>query len=128
MSTATATAVKNNVVWFEIPSSNFERAVTFYETIFGQELKKMDFMGTPTAVFNYKKPAISGCVLHEKELQPGQSGSVVYLNADGIFDDVLLRVPKAGGKVLSVIELPPGMGRAARVLDSEGNTVGLHTY
>src|SRR5579885_2013501 len=102
MSTATATAVKNNVVWIEIPSSNFERAVTFYENIFGQSLNKGDFMGTPTAVFNYERPAISGCVLYEKQLVPGQAGSIVYLNADGVFDDVLLRVPKAGGQVLSV--------------------------
>ena len=85
-------------------------------------------MGTPTAVFAHEKPAISGCVVHDEQLQPGQVGSVVYLNADGIFDDVLLRVPKAGGRVLSVIDLPPGMGRAARIVDSEGNTVGLHTY
>jgi uncharacterized protein len=124
----TATAVKNNVVWFEIPSVDFQRAVNFYETIFGQELKKMDFMGTPTAVFAYEKPAISGCVLHEEALHPGLAGSVVYLNADGIFDEVLARVPKAGGEVVNVIDLPPGMGRAARIIDSEGNQVGLHTY
>jgi len=124
----TATAVKNNVVWFEIPSSDYQRAVSFYEKIFAQELQKMDFMGTPTAVFAYEKPAISGCVLYDKDLRPGTSGSVVFLNADGIFDEVLARVPKAGGKVLAVVELPPGMGRAARIIDTEGNQVGLHTY
>ncbi len=124
---STQTAVKNNVVWFEIPSTDFNRAVTFYETIFGMELQKMDFMGTPTAVFNYERPAVSGCVLQESELAPGRAGSIVYLNADGIFDEVLTRVPKAGGKVLTVIDLPPGMGRAARIIDSEGNQVGLHT-
>jgi uncharacterized protein len=58
---AAATAVKNNIVWFEIPSTDFNRAVTFYEMIFGQELQKMNFMDTPTAVFAYEKPAISGC-------------------------------------------------------------------
>ncbi len=36
----TATAVKNNVVWFEIPSTAFKRAVAFYETIFGQDLRR----------------------------------------------------------------------------------------
>jgi uncharacterized protein len=125
---STAIAVKNNVAWFEIPSSDFKRAVTFYEAIFGKELQKMDFMGTPTAVFAYEKPAVSGCVLHEDAVRPGLGGSVVYLNADGIFDEVLARVPKAGGKVVTVIDLPPGMGRAARIIDSEGNQVGLHTY
>ncbi|HVZ16944.1 MAG TPA: VOC family protein [Terriglobales bacterium] len=124
----TATEVKNNIRWFEIPSADFDRAVSFYETIFGLKLDKMEFMGTPTAVFAYEKPAVSGCLLKEKGLQPGQAGSVVYLNADGIFDQVLERVPKAGGKVLAVIDLPPGMGRAARIIDSEGNQVGLHTY
>lgn len=124
----TATDVKNNVVWFEIPSADYGRAVAFYETIFGQELNKMDFMGTPTAVFAYEKPAISGSIVHEKDVRPGPGGSVVYLNADGIFDEVLARVPKAGGKVVSVTDLPPGMGRAARIIDSEGNQVGLHTY
>ena len=39
-----------------------------------------------------------------------------------------MRVAKAGGKVESVIELPDGMGRAAHIIDSEGNRVGLHTY
>ncbi len=124
----TEAAVKNNVVWFEIPSADFKRAVAFYETILGQELRKMDFMGTPTAVFAYEKPAISGCVLQEEALRPGVAGSVVYLNADGIFDQVLDRVAKVGGKVVAVIDLPPGMGRAARIIDSEGNQVGLHTY
>ncbi len=124
----TEAAVKNNVVWFEIPSTDFKRAVAFYETILGQKLRKMDFMGTPTAVFAYEKPAISGCVLQEEALRPGVAGSVVYLNADGIFDQVLDRVAKAGGKVVAVIDLPPGMGRAARIIDSEGNQVGLHTY
>ncbi|MGA8274379.1 MAG: VOC family protein [Candidatus Sulfotelmatobacter sp.] len=123
----TETAVKNNVVWFEIPSADFKRAVAFYETIFDQELNKMDFMGTPTAVFAYEKPAISGCVIQDDAIRPGLAGSVVFLNADGVFDRVLERVPKAGGKVINVTDLPPGMGRAARIIDTEGNQVGLHT-
>ena len=124
----TATAVRNTVKWFEIPSSDFDRAVTFYETIFGQELRKADFMGTPTAVFSYERPAVSGCIVKEDGQKPAASGTVVYLNADGVFDEVLSRVPKAGGKVESVIELPGGLGRSAHIIDSEGNRVGLHTY
>jgi uncharacterized protein len=124
----TATAVKNAINWFEIPSSDFDRAITFYETIFGQELRKGDFMGTPTAVFAYEKPSVSGCILKEEGHTPSTAGTRVYLNADGIFDEVLMRVSKAGGKVESVIELPNGLGRSAHIIDSEGNRVGLHTY
>jgi uncharacterized protein len=124
----TATAVKNAINWFEIPSTDFDRAVTFYETIFGQELRKGDFMGTPTAVFAYEKPAVTGCILKEEDHTPSIAGTRVYLNADGIFDEVLMRVSKAGGKVENVIELPNGLGRSAHIIDSEGNRVGLHTY
>ena len=128
MSTATVAAIGNAINWFEIPSSDFDRAVKFYETIFGKDLQKGDFMGTPTAVFSYEKPAVSGCILKEDNHEPSTKGTLVFLNANGIFDDVLLRVPKAGGKVEMVIELPGGLGRAAHIIDSEGNRVGLHTY
>ena len=109
MSTATVAAVGNAINWFEIPSSDFDRAVTFYETIFGKELRKGDFMGTPTAVFAYEQPAVSGCIVKEDGQAPSLTGSRVYLNANGIFDEVLLRVPKAGGKVENVVELPNGL-------------------
>jgi hypothetical protein len=128
MSTATVAAIGNAINWFEIPSSDFDRAVKFYENIFAKELVKGDFMGTPTAVFAYEKPCVSGCVLKEEGHQPSTTGTLVFLNANGIFDDVLARVPKAGGKVQMVIDLPEGMGRAAHIIDSEGNRVGLHTY
>ena len=124
----TATAVRSIVSWFEIPSSDFNRAVSFYESIFAQELQKGDFMGTPTAVFAYERPAVSGCILKEEGHTPSTSGTLVFLNTDGIFDDVLLRVAKAGGKVEKVMELPNGLGRAAHIIDTEGNRVGLHTY
>lgn len=129
MSTTTApAAVKNNVVWFEIPSSDFERAVAFYEKIFERPLQRGNFMDTALAIFAYEKPAVSGCVIKEEALRPGESGTVIYLNADGIFDEVVGRVAGAGGKVLAVVDLPPGMGRSARIIDTEGNTIGLHTY
>lgn len=123
----TATTVKNTIVWFEIPSADFDRAVKFYEAVFAFGLQKMDFMGTPTAVFAYEKPAISGCIVKEDELRPGLGGSVVYIDVTGIFDKVIERVPEAGGKVVNVIDMPEGMGRAARIIDSEGNLVGLHS-
>lgn len=124
----TATAVRNAISWFEIPSSDFNRAVAFYEAIFAQDMNKGDFMGTPTAVFAYERPAVSGCILKEESHTPSIAGTLVFLNADGVFDEVLARVPKAGGKVEQVIDLPNGLGRAAHIIDTEGNRVGLHTY
>ncbi|MCA3020020.1 MAG: VOC family protein, partial [Rhodocyclaceae bacterium] len=51
------------VTWFEIPASNFERAVTFYEQLFGVSLIREKMGPSEMAVFPYDKGhAISGCV------------------------------------------------------------------
>lgn len=94
----TATAVKNNVVWFEIPSNDFKRAVTSARPYSGKNCRQWISWVPPTAVFAYEKPAVSGCVLREEAVRPGLRGSVVYLNADGIPDEVLARVPKAAAR------------------------------
>ena len=37
--------------WFEIPVTNMERAVHFYNTIFAIQLEQMDVMGGTSAFF-----------------------------------------------------------------------------
>jgi predicted enzyme related to lactoylglutathione lyase len=51
----------------------------------------------------------------------------VYLNAAPSIDAALARVPAAGGKVVvPKTPLPGTMGAFARIIDCEGNLVGLH--
>jgi predicted enzyme related to lactoylglutathione lyase len=55
------------------------------------------------------------------------SGTVVYLNCNGQLEDVVGRVEKAGGALLTPrVDLPAGMGAFFHIRDSEGNRVGLH--
>jgi predicted enzyme related to lactoylglutathione lyase len=43
---------KNIIDWFSLPSNNFERAVTFYETILGIEMpRQVVSNGTKMALF-----------------------------------------------------------------------------
>lgn len=115
------------IAWFEIPARDFDRAVTFYENILTTQLTR-ETMGEETlAVFPYADGVTSGCVMHAKWNGPSADGSVVYLNAGDSISAVLERVPAAGGRVeTNRTELPPGMGCYARIIDSEGNRVGLH--
>ncbi len=116
----------SRVVWFEIPALDFDRAIRFYETIFEIRLNRQQFGPTELAVFNYEAPGVGGCVFPVTELQPSTHASV-YLNADPSLDAVLARVPAAGGTVLQPrTELPPGMGCYAKILDTEGNGIGIH--
>jgi predicted enzyme related to lactoylglutathione lyase len=114
-------------VWFEIPAENYERAIAFYETIFGLALKRMQHGEHALAVFPYERPGISGCIV-PWEGGAGSNGPLVFLNADGILDDVLGRVVAAGGRIArGRTAIGDGMGWYARIIDSEGNRIGLHT-
>ena len=118
----------SRVVWFEIPASDLHRAARFYATVLGTSLDVTQFEAENLAIFPYEKPAVSGCICQMPGLKPGANGTVVYLNADPDLDAALARVEPAGGKVIvPKTALPPGMGHYARILDTEGNLVGLHT-
>ena len=123
--------MKSALNWFEIPSTNFERAVKFYGDILGQPLRRAEMGGTPNGVFPYEADehdrAVGGSVIYDENVKPSASGVTIYLNCTGIIDEVLARVPKAGGQVLSPkIDTP--VGSQAVILDSEGNRIALHAY
>ncbi len=117
----------NIVVWFEIPAADFERAATFYETIFDTKLDRESFGGPKMGVFRYDRPKVSGCVMEAPERAGKDNGTIIYLNCTGHLDAVVSRVEAAGGKLLTPrIDLPPGMGAYFHIRDSEGNRVGVH--
>lgn len=118
----------SKVVWFEIPSADFDRAIRFYENILQTKLTRDFFGPTELAMFPYQPPAVSGCITPPEDApKTASDGVVIYLNADPSLDAALERVGSAGGRLLQGrTELPPGMGCFAKIADSEGNTVGLH--
>ena len=116
------------IVWFEIPTSDLDRAITFYSTVLDIPLKREMFGPDPIAIFPREKPAISGCLLEAKQTHPSPEGVVIYLSCDAKLDGALERTPSAGGKVVEPkAELPSGMGYVAHIVDSEGNRIGLHS-
>jgi len=125
---ATDKAPANVAVWFEIPASDFDRAVGFYEKVFETRLITENMGGSQLGVFPYDEPASSGCVIKGDAYKPGRDGCVIYLETKGALDGPLARAAAAGGKVVTPkTALPPGMGFYAHFVDSEGNRVGLHS-
>jgi predicted enzyme related to lactoylglutathione lyase len=117
---------RNVVVWFEIPARDFDRAAGFYETIFGETLKRENFDGKRLGVFGYEQPNVSGCVMEAPELAGREGGTVIYLNCDGRLAEIAGRVEAAGGRLLTPRIDLPGVGAFLHIRDSEGNRVGLH--
>ncbi|MBN3764945.1 VOC family protein [Burkholderia sp. Ac-20365] len=118
---------KRAIAWFEIPASNFERAVRFYESALDTTLRREDF-GVPMAIFNYDEPSAGGSIVQSPTLEPSATGSVIYLNAQPTVNATLERVKRAGGKVEGpAVQLPNDIGWIGFFIDSEGNRIGLHS-
>ena len=121
--------MKNAAVWFDIPSSDFDRAVKFYSEILDSPIKVTDFMGQKMGMFPMDQDGDVGGALMPPDtgLVPSKNGSRVYLSVENL-DAILPKVEPAGGKILKS-KFPVGQdnGFIAIIEDSEGNTVGLHS-
>ena len=60
-------------------------------------------------------------------LSPSPTGSIVYLNVEGMLDATIERAVAQGAEVpLPKMDIGPN-GFIAHIFDSEGNRVGLHS-
>ncbi|EFH82359.1 VOC family protein [Ktedonobacter racemifer] len=121
----------NLVTWFEIPTSDIERAKTFYRTILGikQELRQENLGGDMPYVFLPMEPGdVSGALVQHPNYKPGEGqGVCVYLVVHGDLNNTLAKVEEAGGSVL-IPKMPLGEmspGYMAQITDSESNRIGL---
>ncbi len=123
--------MQHAIDWFEIPVSNMDRAIAFYEAMSGRSLRREPFgpPGSELAIFEIPQDGgVQGALMSSPNSQPSQLGTIVYLNATPSIDAWLDRVVSSGGSVvMPKFELPDGNGCIAQIMDSEGNRVGLHT-
>lgn len=117
------------LAWFDIPVTDFERARTFYSSIFSFEMPTVPMGEVTMGIFLHDQTkGIGGAIVVAEGRAPAADGSLVYLFAGDDLDVVLNRVNDAGGQVLlAKTEIAPGMGHFALFLDTEGNKVGLHS-
>ena len=118
----------NAINWFEIATTDLNRAQQFYEAILDCKMQQIEMGNGIEAVFPYEQgQGVGGSLTSNKQGLVGTGGAVMYLNAGASLDAALARVEAAGGQiVLPRQALPPGMGFYAHIMDTEGNRVGLH--
>ncbi|WP_170412572.1 VOC family protein [Ruegeria atlantica] len=116
---------KDFLVWGELPVRDMEKAIAFYAEVTGATPELDPNAPHPMAVFKPADPA-TGVALHLYPGKPAQQGQgpTLHLAADGALEDVMTRVEKAGGKVVSdPIQIPAG--RFFYATDPDGNSVGF---
>lgn len=125
--------MQHAISWFEIGTSNLERATKFYETIFAIKLNALDLQQIRMRMFpvdNQQADHVSGAIVDSGGFHKPSAtdGPLIYLNANPDVQLVLDRVEAAGGKILvPKTEISPEYGYMAVIMDSEGNRIGLHS-
>ena len=114
--------------WFDIPANDLKRAVNFYETALGIRLMQENMLGARMAIFPAKPGEATGAIMAREGVTPGTTGPTIYLKAGNDLSVALSRVEAAGGKVVfQKTFIKEGFGYFAILIDSEGNSVGLHS-
>jgi predicted enzyme related to lactoylglutathione lyase len=121
-------ATKSQVVWFDVPVMDLDRAVRFYSAVLGCKVAKQEAApGMFLGVLPHEGQAIGGCLVVARDNSPSDHGVLVYLNCDGRLNEAVDAVALHGGSVLEGVHAIGPYGSRAIVKDSEGNRVALHS-
>jgi len=126
------TQTKNPFTWVEIYVDEMSRAQKFYETVLEIKLAEMPMpegmgeMQMHSFPWTENGGNISGALVKSKDMSPGTGGTMVYFTCDDCSVEES-RVEAAGGKVLQAKMSIGSYGFCTIIMDTEGNTVGLHS-
>ncbi len=112
------------VAWFEVTSTDHERAQKFYAELFGWSVSADPNMGGYGIVdTGAGESAVGGGIGPSQS--PGDTGVKIYLRVDDI-EPYLARAEELGGKrLVPPTALPGDFGTIAVFTDPDGNQVGL---
>lgn len=114
----------HRVIHFELGASEPERAVAFYEKVFGWKVQRWEgpqpYWLVTTGPDN--EPGINGGI------QRYPDGLPRTINTIGVpsVDEFTAKITANGGKVALPKMAIPGVGYQAYFLDTEGNIFGIH--
>lgn len=119
--------IKNYVSWFEIPATDFQQAVSFYNHIYGIEMEQ-NITDVNAMAFFPVKSGIGGAIIAGPGSIPSDTGPLIYLNGGNDLDIVLSRVKEVGGRIVMPKTLiSEEAGYFAIFIDSQGNKLALHS-
>ena len=119
--------MKHNIVWFDIPAVDLDRAIQFYSAVLGAPVKKEVVGDVPLGWLPTPDGGQMGCVCVAPDFKPSADGVMIYLSVNGRLKEAVAAVRGNGGTVQSDIHSIGQYGFRAEVLDSEGNCIALHS-
>ncbi|EEE44268.1 VOC family protein [Roseibium alexandrii] len=112
-------------VWMEIPVSDLDKAIVFYNNVFQTELNLVTDMGpNPFAMFpTSEENGVAGHLYPGKPADKG-TGPTIHIACPDTLEETMERFAKAGGEVISD-PIPIPAGRFAYGIDPDGNSIGM---
>ncbi len=113
----------NRVIHFEIHSSDVEKSMNFFQSVFGWKFTKWNgpepywLVETGDA----KQPGINGGFMSSRDGQPRTVNTVAVESVD----ETVKKVGSAGGTVVVPRMAIPGVGWLAYAMDPTGNLIGF---
>ena len=121
----------HSINWFEIPLLDFNRAKTFYSTLFAFEMEVMEMGPEKMEILpsDLQRGGISGVIFFGKDYRPNADVIKIYLNRDPELNNILNRVETVGGKIVQEkTQITPEIDYVAVFKVTEGNTIKLHSH
>lgn len=132
---------RGQIVWFEIPVSDLNRAIDFYMNVLLINVKRIKMLDEEQGYFDKGDGTVGG-VLVKKDHKPGQGCILFFYVVDitEILNNVtdykgtivtnktLLKQKNTSGNFIITNNLiDQNVGYYAEIMDSEGNRVGLYS-
>ena len=120
---------KSNIgCWFEIYVQDLDRAKAFYESVFQLKLERLNSPEIELWAFPMEmgKWGAGGALVKMEGVASGGNSTIIYFSCEDCAVEQG-RIIAAGGKILREKWAIGEYGFIALAVDSEGNTIGLHS-
>ncbi len=119
--------MKNLVEWFDIATTDIERAKKFYSKVFNLEFQLLDMPDSKMYMFGDSgQIGAAGCLVQSKTNKPSSDGVIIYFSCEDVSIESNCIV-EAGGKILFPKTNIGEFGYISQFIDTEGNRMGLHS-
>jgi uncharacterized protein len=117
----------NPITWCEIYVQDMERAKHFYESVFQIKLEQLESPDLEMWAFPMLMDKVggSGALVKMDGVKSGGIGTIPYFSCEDVADEEA-RVVAAGGQIFKPKMSIGQYGFMALIIDTEGNTIGLH--
>ncbi len=118
----------NPVGWFDLYVADLNRAKKFYETVFSITLADANIEWGRQSFFPFNPEGINitGALVEKPDFKPDGNNTLIYFEVDDMIT-IEQRIENAGGKVIQPKLSIGDFGFISIFIDTEGNTVGLHS-